>query len=97
MTSVRRVQLSAELDLLPGSLSSLKKATSTAAGEGARPTQVEKRLMHARVVGEFRMECRSHYSSLPHGDGIAAFGGDHFNAVTHSLDFRGANEHHFDW
>ncbi len=41
------------------------------------------------------MEGRGHHSSLPDGDRITAFSGDHFDAGADALDFGGADEDHF--
>ena len=59
--------------------------------------QIEEGLVDARIVGKFRVESRGHSSSLPNGDGsfIAALGGDDFDAFADVLDFRSADENHF--
>src|SRR5580692_1681313 len=57
---------------------------------------VQKRLMHAGIVGKLGMESCGHNTSLPHGDRILTFGGDHFHPCADALDFRGANENHFE-
>jgi hypothetical protein len=65
---------------------------------GSHPAhQVEKDLVDARVVGELGMESGGHGPSLPNGHGsfIAAFSGEDFNALSHVLDFWGADEDHF--
>ncbi len=51
--------------------------------------------MHPHVLRQLRMEGCGHYVSLAHGNGIAAFRGDHLDARSHTLDFRGADEDHF--
>ena len=52
--------------------------------------------MDAGIVGEFGMEGGGHGGSLPDGDrGCLAFGGDDFDAGADMLDFRGADEDHF--
>ncbi len=53
--------------------------------------------MHTGIVGEFRMEGRSHHSSLPDSDGISAFGGKDLDAFSHMGNFGRADENHFEW
>src|ERR1700730_13891158 len=65
-----------------------------------RPTnQVEEGLVDAGVVGEFGVEGGGQGSSLPDGDRsvVLAFGGDDFDAGADVLNFRSANEDHFQW
>ena len=50
--------------------------------------------MDTGVVGEFGVESCSHGSSLPHGDRIGAFGGNHFNAFADVFDLGGTDEDH---
>src|ERR1700756_793684 len=57
--------------------------------------QVEKGLVHAAVVGEFGMKSGSHRTSLPDRDRVATLGGDDFDVGTDALNFRGADEDHF--
>jgi hypothetical protein len=52
--------------------------------------------MDSPVVGEFRVKCRSHDSSLPDGNRVSAFGRDHFNAFTDAFDLWGADEDHLE-
>src|SRR5207249_10242394 len=56
--------------------------------------QVEEGAMHARVVGKFGMKGGSHDSSLPDGDGIAAFGGNDFHVWPYAFNFGCADENH---
>jgi hypothetical protein len=51
----------------------------------------------AGVGGEFGVEGGCHGSSLADGDGVGTFGGNDFHAFAHVLDFRSADEHHFQW
>ncbi len=53
--------------------------------------------MHPGVLREFGMEGCGHGSSLPDCDRsiIFAFGGDYFDGCADVLDFRGADENHF--
>ncbi len=53
--------------------------------------------MDAGIFGEFRMEGRSHSSSLPDGDGVGAFGGEDLHAFSHMGNFGRADEDHFQW
>ncbi len=50
--------------------------------------------MHPRIVRKLGMEGRRHDGSLPHGDGIIAFGGEDFNAGPNALDLGCADKHH---
>src|SRR5205807_10594649 len=52
--------------------------------------------MNAGVVRQFGMERGSHDPSLPHGYRVFSFGGDDFDALAYSFNFRRANEHHLD-
>jgi len=52
--------------------------------------------MHASVFAEFWMKSCGHNFSLAHGDRIVAFGGNYFYVWANALDFRRANEDHFD-
>ncbi len=52
--------------------------------------------MDAGVVRKFRMEGCGHGSSLPHDDGIGAFSGQDFYALTDMFDLRRSDKHHFD-
>src|ERR1700741_5188971 len=56
--------------------------------------EIQKGLMDACVVAQFRMKGGRHGLSLPHGDGIMAFGRDHFDSRAHALDFWRADEDH---
>src|ERR1700691_2540088 len=53
--------------------------------------------MHASVLRQFRMEGRSHHSSLPYCDRIFvnAFGRDYLDARANALNLGGADEDHF--
>ena len=59
--------------------------------------QIQERLMHARILRQLRVERRCHYSSLPDGYGVVAFGGDDFNAGANALDLWRTDEDHFGW
>src|SRR5207247_2000389 len=65
-------------------------------GSASVGDQVEKRPMHSRIVGKFRMEGCGHDLSLAHGDGIFIFalGGDDFYVLPYALDFWCADENH---
>src|ERR1700733_9867419 len=58
--------------------------------------QIQECPVYAGVFAEFWMESCGHNFSLAHGDGIVAFGGDDFYVWTNALDFRRADEDHFD-
>ena len=51
--------------------------------------------MDAGIFGEFRMEGRSHRSSLPDGDGIGTLGGKDLDAFSDMGNFGRADENHF--
>jgi len=36
--------------------------------------QIQEELVNARVIGKFRMECSGQGASLPHYNGVIAFG-----------------------
>jgi len=56
--------------------------------------EIEKSLVHTRVVGEFWVEGGGHRSSLPHGYRIAAFGGDDLHAFSHTRNLGSTDEDH---
>src|SRR5437870_4270078 len=56
--------------------------------------QIQEGTMHTGVVGKFGMKGGSHDSSLPDGDGIAAFGGNDFHVWPYAFNFGGADENH---
>src|SRR6266404_5618111 len=60
--------------------------------------QVQKILMNAPVVAQFRMERRCHGLALAHQHRhfVAAFRRDHFHALAYAFNLRSADEYHFD-
>src|ERR1700686_2967568 len=57
---------------------------------------VQKVLVNARVVAQFRMERRRQRLALAHQHRIFAFGRDYFHALTYAFNLRSADEYHFD-
>src|SRR5674476_635682 len=53
----------------------------------------DEQLVHARVVGELRMERRDEHPALPGGDDAALAGGEHLDPGPGALDPRRADEH----
>ena len=62
----------------------------------AIPNHIEKCPVDAGVGREFGMKRGGHGSSLPDNDGIAAFGGEDFNAFSNVDDPGGTDENHFE-
>src|SRR2546430_1459327 len=58
---------------------------------------IQEGAMHAGVIGKFGMEGGSHDSSLPHGHGIAALGGNDFHVRSDPFNFGGTDENHLEW
>src|SRR6202166_1666592 len=58
--------------------------------------KIEEGLVDAAVVGEFGVEGGGHGASLPDGDGVGAFGSNHFHTGADAGDFWGADEDHFE-
>src|SRR2546430_1789092 len=58
---------------------------------------VQKILVNAPVVAQFRMERRGHGLALAHqyGDFVTAFRRDHFHALAYAFNLRSADEYHF--
>ena len=56
--------------------------------------EIQEKLVNARVIGKFGMECSGHGASLPHYNGVTAFGCDYFNSFADFRNFRGSDENH---
>src|SRR5690348_12030324 len=52
--------------------------------------------MNAGIVRQLRMECCSHHASLPHDDGIVAFGCQDLDLGADARNLWSANEDHLD-
>ena len=52
--------------------------------------------MEAGVFGQFGVEGGGHGAALADGNGIGAFSGEDFDAFADTLNFRGADENHFE-
>lgn len=57
--------------------------------------EIEKGLMNASVVAQFRMESRSHNLALTDSHGIAALSGHNLNSRAEALESGGTDEDHF--
>ena len=56
--------------------------------------EIQEKLVNARVIGKFGMKCSGHSASLPHDNGVIAFGCDYFNPFANVGNFRGSDENH---
>ena len=51
--------------------------------------EIQEKLVNARVIGKFGMKCSGHSASLPHYNGVIAFGCDYFNPFANVAKFSG--------